>query len=150
VPTIDVPGDFVPNVVNYVAVSSVTTKRALDEVEAHRQMQKRADTLRPEILKLMLGTGAIPAHQKEAADAMLSEHAGTLQLLGNALQKLAGQKTQKQAGEAGAASAEPGSAANEKSAGDGYDSLSDPFVGQRKDVMKASDRALLARHGIPH
>lgn len=125
----------------FVQAVSVFGKKAMDEVTAHREKVKQAAALRPAILQSLLDTGTIEPGQKEAADAALADHAQTMQLLKNAVTKIA--EHTKTAGDNRLGHAE----GSEKAAQE-FDSLTSPFVGQRTSVKKASDRALFAGLGI--
>jgi len=127
---------------NTVAVYSALTKKALDEVSTHREAQEKAASVRPDLLNLMLETGAVTEEQKEAADAMLGSHAETLGLLKSALTKMAEFKTQieKQASELG----RPDDDTSLGGALGDYDSLSDGYVGRKTSQKKASDEAILS------
>lgn len=131
---------------NYVAVSSALTKKALDELSVHRASQQKAAAARPELLKRMIEVGAVAEHQKQAAEAMLGSHAETLGLLKMAVERIAKLKeqTQKQASDLGQAvdPKEAGVSGEAKLAGD-YDSLTDPHVGRKTSQKKASDVAIL-------
>lgn len=131
----------------FVQVSSQLVKRAGDEIDVHRQQQKRASDLRPALLQQMLDAGVIDGTSKEAADAMLGSHAETMQLLAGAVEKIAELRksnTVKTATDYGAPdSTKPGTG----TIGDGptqFDSLTSPFVGGRQgdNVKSASDDVL--------
>ena len=128
-------------VLNYVAVSSALTKKALDELQVHRAAQQKAASVRPELLARMLQVGAIAEHQKQAGEAMLASHPETLSLL-----KLAVDKIEKLQGQVQKSAADLGQGVEDnagvKTAGD-YDSMNDPFVGRRTSQRKASDVAIL-------
>ena len=136
---------FATKVLQYVEVNSALLKRALDELQGHRALQKKAGDLRPDLLKRMIEVGCVNDGSKEAAEAMLAGHAETLGLLKSAVDKIADLKERlhKSAGELGRGE-ETGKAgtASEKTAGD-YDSLSDGYVGRRTSQLKASDQAIL-------
>lgn len=145
-----VPSALLDNMVQYVEVSSLTAKRAIDEVETHRQAQKRASDLRVPLLDHMISVGVVSGEQKKAAEAMLGSHAETLQLLKAAVDKIAELKGQvKKAGD------EPGQAIDDpnRAAGNGhtkegeYNSLTHPVVGHRTAFVKESDKPLLALIG---
>lgn len=132
-------------VLNFVSVSSALTKRALDEVQTHRQVREKAAALRPTILQRMVETGTVAENQKQAAEAMLASHPETLGLLQNAVEKIAelrGQ-IQKQASDLGQG-VDPREAGTQKASSAEYDSLTSPFVGRRTSQKKASDMAILS------
>lgn len=159
--TISVPSAMLDQVVHYVEVSSLLGKRALDEVEVHRQSQKRASDLRGPLLDYMVEVGVVSGQQKEAAAAMLGSHAETLQLLKAAVDKLAAFKKHvktagDEPGQAVDAAGNPASNGAAPHAKEGslpltkegeYDSLNDPFVGRHTSFIKESDRKLLAGIG---
>lgn len=147
-----VPSTLLDNVIQFVEVSSLTAKRAIDEVEVHRQQQKRAADLRMALLDHMVKSGVIAENQKQSADAMLCAHAETMQLLKAAVDKIVELKGSitKKAGENGEAvdPGEVGVAAGGTYQKTGeYNSLNDPMVGRRTSFVKESDRPLLALIG---
>jgi hypothetical protein len=145
-----VPSTLLDNMVRYVEVSSLTAKRAIDEVETHRQAQKRASDLRQPLLDHMVQHGVVAAGQKEAAVAMLGSHAETLQLLKAAVDKIVELKMVKKGGDPGTATdpAEAGVAAGSAYEKQGeYNSLTHPVVGHKTSFVKESDRPLLAQIG---
>jgi hypothetical protein len=145
--------DFLDDVVRFVEISSLTTKRALDEVAVHQQCQQKAASMRPELLKHMLAAGVVTQKRAADADAMLAEHYATMTLLKAAVDKIKELQTQlnKQASDSGEA-VDPtslgltGGGGSQKIAGD-YDSLTHPIVGLRTSNVKESDRPLLALIG---
>lgn len=151
-PTLQVPANVFDNVVGFIELSSLTTKRALDEIAVHRTAQEKAATLRPDLLEHMIRTKVVQPHQKEAADAMLGGHDTTMRLLKSAIDKIAelnaviaSGKT-KQAGDLGTGvdGAEVGVAAGGSYQGTGeYNSLTHPIVGEKNAFVKESDRALM-------
>lgn len=66
----------------------MTVKRATDEVGIHRANQKLAADKRPEVLRYLMETGLVGSQHKEAAEAMLATHAGTLDLVKLAAEEL--------------------------------------------------------------
>jgi len=133
---------------NYVAVSSQLVKRALDEVQVHRAAQQKAAAMRGNVLALMLKTGSVAEHQKDAAEAMLGSHAETMGLLKTAIEKLATLKgqLQKQAADLGQGVDEHDVGGAQQA---GYDSLEDGYVGRKTSQKKASDEAILKVLGPP-
>lgn len=125
------------DVLNFVGAASTGIKRAMDEVEVHRAQAKRAADLAPSVLDQLLQHGLILPHEKQAAAAMLAEHASTLQLLKRAADRLAEAEA---SGRTKKAAVEPGRAEGETPA---YDSQSDPYTGRRTTQKKASDAAIL-------
>lgn len=146
-----VPSSLLDNVIQYVEVSSMTAKRAIDEVETHRQAQKRASDLRSALLDHMLKSGVVAEHQKQAAEAMLGSHAETMQLLKAAVDKIVELKggTKRLAGDVGEAvdPASVGLSGGWYSKQGEYNSLEDPIVGRRTTMVKESDKPLLALIG---
>jgi hypothetical protein len=136
---------LVQKTLSFVKVASLTAKRAIDEVNVHRQAQEKAAALRPDLLKYMMASGLVREDQKQAAEAMLGSHAETLNLLKLATDKINEMKTT-QTHKPGASGL--GSGQDEKHSGLGqrdpaeYDSLKDPVVGRRTSFRKASDDAL--------
>jgi hypothetical protein len=139
---VSVPTAFVDGTLRFLALTSQGIKRASDEITSHRSMSKRASDLRPEVLGTLLSAGLVEPHNKQAADAMLASHAETLNLLKEAalmIVELSKQPASKAASDLGAgADVKVNGAAN----GAEYNSLTDPYVGQRSSNKKASDRAL--------
>ena len=130
--------------IEYVAASSALTDRLLGEVRSYREREKQAADKRDAILDLMVQTGCVAPHQKQAAAEMLGSHGQSLDLLVNAINKM---QSYKQASEK--AAADLGQAVTEKEAGvsapaAASDSLSSPYVGRRSSEKKASDLAILA------
>lgn len=151
---LSVPANLLDGVVQYIEVSSMATKRALDEVGVHRQSQEKAAALRPSLLDHMVKSKVVPEAQKAAADVMLGAHDTTLQLLKAATDKivelnaaLARQKNgEKQAGDLGHGvdGGEVGQSAGGSYQTQGeYNSLTHPIVGEKTANVKESDRALL-------
>ena len=152
---VSVPSQLLPGVVNYVEVSSLLAKKALDEVAAHRQMQKKAADMRPALLSHLMALGLISNEHKQAAEMMLGSHAETMSLL-----KMAGQRIEavtKELETVKAASAlktarENGTGANPGANGlhekQAYDSLRDPVIGNTNhDLVRESDKVFLALIG---
>jgi hypothetical protein len=154
---VTVPSSLLDNVVQYVEASSMTAKRAIDEVEVHRQSQKRAADLRPPLLDFLVTSGLVRADQKEAAEAMLGSHAETMQLLKAACDRLVAMRNEKKAGVEPGQAVEPGQSqpggertplalgGTEKQGS--YNSFDDPVVGRKTNLVKESDRAFLALIG---
>jgi len=131
---------------NYVAVTSALTKRALDEVQVHRTSQEKAASLRPTVLQQLIDAGCVGQHQKEAAEAMLGSHAETLQLLKSAATKIAEQQKQisKTASDLGRGIDHKEAGLGKSAAAEGsYNSLTDGYVGRKTSEKKASDEAIL-------
>lgn len=147
--TIPVPSAVMDGVVNFIELSSLTTKRALDEVVVHRGAQEKAATLRPELLKHMVDNKVVPEAQKKAADAMLGAHDTTMQLLKAAVDKIAQQNAYieqmkggtKAAGDLGSGVDDPDGGSSQQSGE--YNSLTSPMVGEKTANLKESDKALL-------
>lgn len=143
--SIVVPANLVDNFVGFIELSSMTTKRALDEVQVHRSAQEKAAALRPGLLEHMVKTKVVQPHQKEAADIMLGAHDTSLQLLKAATDKIAEMDVEirrlktgvKSAGDLGEGM-DTGGGSN-----DDYNSLTSPMVGDRNSYIKESDKPLL-------
>jgi len=152
---ISVPSDLLDGVVRYVEVSSLTTKKALDEVGVHRQSQEKAAALRPPLLAYMVSEGVVVPKYKEAADAMLASHPETLQLLKAAVDKIAELKAKivklqggtKEAGDLGAPETGTGLGGSYQHEG-AYNSLTSPHVGNHTSELKESDKVLLKAAGL--
>ncbi len=130
--------------VEYVAASSALTDRLQGELNSYREQEKSAAAKQESVLDLMVETGCVARHQKQAAVGMLGNHGQSLDLLVNAINKM---QAYKQASEKSAA--DLGQAVSEKEAGvhaqpQVRDSLNDPYVGRRTSEKKASDLAILA------
>lgn len=151
--SVAVPSALLDQTVQFVEIASLATKRAVDEVQLHRQAQKRAADGREDVLKYMVDNGLVQPGQKAAAEAMLGSHAETMSLLKSACVKLVDAKKVKTATDLGQA-VEPAKAHSEpgqgrlltKESGD-YDSENDPMVGRKTNFVKESDRAFLALIG---
>ena len=130
--------------VEFIAASSALNDRLMSEVRSSRAKEKQAAAKREAVLNLMVETGSVAPHQKQAAAEMLSNHGQSLDLLVNAINKM---QSYKQASEK--AASDLGQAVTEKEAGvktksPVRDSLNDPYVGRRTSEKKASDMAILA------
>jgi len=130
--------------VEFIAASSTLNDRLMSEVQSYRAREKQAADKRDAVLNLMVETGCVSPHQKQAAADMLMDHGQSLDLLVNAINKM---QSYKQASEKSAS--DLGHAVSEKEAGvksqpKSFDSLSDPYVGRRTSEKKASDLAILA------
>lgn len=135
--------------IEFIAASSALNDRLMGEVQAHRAREKQAAAKRQAVLDLMLQTGSVAPHQKQAAAEMLANPAQTLDLLVNAINKMQAYKTasEKAASDLGQAVTEK--EAGVKSATQVRDSLNDPYVGRRTSEKKASDVAILAVLNAP-
>lgn len=130
--------------VEFIAASSALNDRLMGQVQSYREKEKQAAAKRDAVLDLMIETGSVAPHQKQAAAEMLANHGQSLDLLVNAINKMA---SYKQASEK--AASDLGQAVTEKEAGiktqpQIKDSLNDPYVGRRTSEKKASDMAILA------
>jgi DNA repair protein RadC len=130
--------------VEFIAASSALNDRLMGQVQSYREKEKQAAAKRDAVLDLMIETGSVAPHQKQAAAEMLANHGQSLDLLVNAINKMA---SYKQASEK--AASDLGQAVTEKEAGiktqpQVRDSLNDPYVGRRTSEKKASDMAILA------
>lgn len=129
----------------FVAGSQIALKKANDELEQHRSGQKRAAEHTSPVLKLLLEHDLVPQDQSKLAADMLADHAGALELLKSAVDKivkLRATSVEKKA------SFDRGDAVDEQTAGlrsgDGaqegvYDSLNSNYQGFRTGLKKASD-----------
>jgi len=129
--------------VEFIAASSALNDRLMGEVQSYREREKQAASKLSSVLDLMVETGCVAPHQKQAAAEMLGNHGQSLDLLVNAVKKMQGYK---QASEK--AAADLGTGVTEKEAGfkttpQVHDSLNDPYVGRRGSEKKASDIAIL-------
>jgi hypothetical protein len=130
--------------VEFVAASSALNDRLMGEVQQSRSEKSAAEAKLQGVLDLMVSTGSVSPHQKQAAAGMLGNHSQSLDLLVNAINKM---QSYKQASEKSAS--DLGQAVSEKEAGFNpkskpQDSLSSPYVGRRSSEKKASDLAILA------
>jgi hypothetical protein len=125
--------------VQYIAASSALNDRLLGDTQRYRAQEKAASDKQSAVLDLMLRHGCAGEHEKAAAAKMLSNHGQALDLLVNAITKMAQYRaaSEKVASELGHPVADPAV----KTAS--YDSLNDPYVGRRSSRLKESDRALL-------
>jgi hypothetical protein len=126
-------------VLDFVGVSRIFAKKALDEISALRNGAKQADELAPETVKLMVETDTIGEHQKKAAESMLQSHAQTMELLQNAVKKIAEMESTEKSASALGQAVDDGNLT-----GGSYNSLDDPYVGRYTAQKKASDQAMLA------
>jgi hypothetical protein len=126
---------------NYVAVTSALTKRALDELSVHQTSQEKAASMRGDVLDTLVNAGCVGDHQKQAAEAMLGSHAETLGLLKSAAEKIGKLQEQvvKQASDLGQGE-DPASVGGSTP---DYDSINDGYVGRKTGEKKASDLAIL-------
>ncbi len=157
---ITVPDSLIQHTLTFVNASSILAKRALDEVQAHREMQKKASDLAKPLLEEMVRDGTVVAEHRKTAEIMLGDHPRSLELLKAASAKIVELRDELVKANEKLAhhgiKPEPGSAAGEpqtKTAGDHtpavlHDSLTTPFVGQRTDQLKASDLAMMKAAGM--
>ncbi len=144
---LSVPATVLDKTVQFIEVTSLMTKQALDEIGVHRQAQEKAAALREPLLDHMVKNKVVTAAQREAAGVMLGAHDTTLQLLKAATDKITelnaiiakGGNT-KQAGDLGQG-VDPGSVG--QSGSGEYNSLTSPMVGEKTANMKESDKALM-------
>lgn len=130
-----------PQLLAYVKVSSVLAQRQINEREATKTASDKAAAAIPQTVKAMVAANAIGENQQKAAADLLSTHAGTLELLQSAVEKIAelkGRLVKTASTELGEGADEPA----ETSSAEGYDSLNDNYIGRRTHLKKASDRAL--------
>lgn len=143
---------MIPKMLRYVQVSSVLGKRALDALAQKQAAEKRAADQIPSLLDSMVQAGTITEQQKQAAAQLLGSHAGSLQLLKNAVTKIAElskAKSQKTAGDLGQGVEDPEKTGSASNGGKPEDwSLTSPLVGVRTSEKKASDHALFRGLGL--
>jgi hypothetical protein len=100
----------------------------------------------PGVLETMLKEKVIHKEQKQAAAAMLASLPETLALLKSAVEKIGEYaRSEKRAGDLGGPADSKTAAAvggNGPGTAGHYDSLTDPLVGRRTSLKKASDIAL--------
>lgn len=130
--------------IEYIAVTSTLNDRLLGHARARYVQDKQAADKQSAILAQLERTGCIAPHQKQAAVAMLSNHAQSLDLLANAVDKVHQFKTA-----AEKTGADLGQAVSDREAGirpttGVRNSLNDPYVGRRTFEKKASDVAIWA------
>lgn len=147
---VTVPAPLLEGVVNFIEVASLTTKRAMDEISVHRNVQKKAADLTGPLLDYMLKTKVVPGAQKEAAAAMLGAHDTTLNFFKLAVDKIAEQNAEiirlqtltKTAALGVGVDGRPGDGLDGPTTG--YNSLTHPIVGgHMPNEMKESDKAFL-------
>jgi hypothetical protein len=145
--------NFLDSVLALVTVSSATVKRAVDEVNVHRQAQEKAAALRQPLLDHLVATGFCREDQKQAADAMLGSHDTTLQLLKAAVDRLVAQQGElavKKANDLGSPESDPKkrpTGPSHTKQGE-YNSLTTPLVGAPTSELKESDKVLLKAAGM--
>ena len=144
--TLNVPLSFIDGVMHFVDLSSQTTKKALDEIGVRRMAEKRAKDIQPGLLQHMLDNKVVEPREKTAAEAMLSSHDTTLQLLKAAVDRIAELSKMVKSAELGSGVDDTRGVSHEHVGG--YDSLNSPFVGQKTDNIKASDLALARGAGV--
>lgn len=126
--------------IQYIAASSVLADRLVGDTQRYRAQEKSAASKQQTVLDLMLQHGCAGKHEKQAAASMLADHGQTLDLLVNAITKMAEYR-----GQAEKVASELGQPVNDpavKTAS--YDSLNDPYVGRHSSKKKASDIAILS------
>jgi hypothetical protein len=125
--------------IEYIAASSALTDRLLGDTQRYRAQEKAAAAKQSSTLETMLRNDCVGPNEKQAAASMLADHGQTLDLLVNAVNKMAEYRgrSEKIASDLGRPVADPAV----KTAS--YDSLNDPFVGRHSSQKKASDLALL-------
>ncbi len=135
--------------IEFIAASSALNDCLMGEVQAHRAREKQAAAKRQAVLDLMLSTGCVAPHQKQAAADMLGSHSQSLDLLVNAIDKMQSYKTASEKAASDLGQAVSDKEAGVKSASAVRDSLNDPYVGRRTSEKKASDLAILAVLNAP-
>ena len=124
----------------YAQITSTLNKRALDKLEPYQQDAEKAAAAREPLMELLLDVGCVPAHQKEAADELLSTHNGTMSLLKSAVEHIRSlAANQKEANDLGSG-VDP-AVVNGAVGSAQFDSLNSPFVGRKTSEKKASDQA---------
>src|ERR1700685_1314006 len=79
-----------PNkVLEFVQLSSVFTKRAMDAHKASDTLRKQAEAQIPELLTSMLKAGSITDEQTKIAETALKDHGQTLVILKRAVDYIA-------------------------------------------------------------
>lgn len=149
---VTVPAAALERGIQYVEISSMLAKRALDEVAAHRQQHEKAATLIVPLLKHMVDAKVVPEGRSKEAEDLLSTHEGTAQLLKAAVDKIVELQAVKTAGDLGMAVNENESGVGASLSGGAqkigeYNSLTNPMVGGHTPYMKESDKALLRGAG---
>lgn len=133
---------FPDKVIRFVELSGVHAQRIANELTQKEAAEKRASALVPALVTKMLAAGVIEQQEKDAAASALTDHARTLEILDNAIEKLA-EKSKGNAKQAG-------------SLGHGVDadpvttppSSSSVIMGLRTSEKKASDLAYEAGLGV--
>lgn len=131
-------------IVEYVAASSALADRLLSENARHATAIKAAEAKREAVLDVLLQTGGVAPHQKEAATAMLADHAKTLDLLCTATAKMAQfkERAEKSAASLGQAVSEKEASVSSR----GRSLGNDPYCGRPAGLgeKRGSDRAFEA------
>lgn len=135
--------NLLDDVLQYVEITSFGMKRAMDEIDVHRQQQKKAADLQPPLLDKLLAMGLVAGHQKQAAAAMLGSHAETLNLFNALTEKYAALRTEKAAKDGLGGGVDP-AAAGLGPVTPASDSTTSPWVGRHTGEKKASDLAIMA------
>jgi len=135
--------------VEYIASASTLTERLLKQAHIQYEHNKQAASRRSAVLARLEQTGCIAPHQKQAAAAMLDNHAHSLDLLSNAIDKVQQLKTAVEKTGTDLGQAVSDREAGIKPANKGRNSLNDPYVGRRTSEKKASDIAIWAVMDAP-
>jgi len=130
--------------VSFVQVASAFAKRATDELTARRNAEKQAHAQLAETVELMLKAAAIKPEQKEAAASLLGSHAGTMQLLKKAVEKIAENKATKTAGDLGG----PGDLETATGGNGEHELATQPVIGARNNQKRGSDLAFMRGLGL--
>lgn len=141
----ETPGDGLTlpeKVLEHVKVSSIALEKAAAAEEARQTKQAEVDAIIPGVCDTLVEHERIRPEQRDKLAEALKDPAEVL----NILIKVANHKNSAEQGKLGAGVDPNGTT---KTAGArGYNSLTDPFVGQRTTRVKESDAKLFAGLGV--
>lgn len=126
--------------IDFIVASGTLAKRAMDELTSKEAAEKAAQTVIPGVIDQLVAAGLSTDATKEAHASLLTDHAKTLEVLGNlATRYKAATAQQKQASTIGEAVPDASIQSNEPS----------PYVGvPRGSTMSKASADLFAAMGI--
>ena len=127
-------GDFHENVLGFVSLASEIVKRAMDEINSYRSMQKKANALIDGLTKQLGEVELILPTEKTAAAAMLADPVASLGLMSNLIDRFKELRTSRVK-----EASEPGRAVTDGSR-EAYNSVTSNYVGEKTSQQKESDR----------
>lgn len=88
------------DILSYIQVSGILAKNAMAELETVGAERKQASALAEPLLNDLVRSGLVPEDRRKTASDLLATHAGTIQLLKAAGDKLRAEAAVKQASDA--------------------------------------------------